>query len=162
MVADQIPHLRRYAMALVGERALADDLVQDCIERALSRSHLWREGNLRGWLFTIMHNIHANFRRRAARSPHTTAVDIESLGASSRPLQEDGLAMAGLSAALGTLPDEQRAVILLIGLEEFSYAETAEVLGIPIGTVMSRLHRGREKLRQVLVSDSGPALRRVK
>jgi RNA polymerase sigma-70 factor, ECF subfamily len=162
MVADQIPHLRRYAMALVGERALADDLVQDCIERALSRSHLWREGNLRGWLFTIMHNIHANFRRRAARSPLTTAVDIESLGASSRPLQEDGLAMAGLGAALGALPDDQRAVILLIGLEEFSYAETAEVLGIPIGTVMSRLHRGREKLRQVLVSDSGPALRRVK
>ena len=154
--------MRRYATALVGDRAHADDLVQDCLERALSRSHLWREGNLRGWLFTIMHNLHANFRRRAARSPLTSAQDMESLSASSPASQEDGLAIAGLGAALGTLPEEQRAVILLIGLEEFSYAETAEVLGIPIGTVMSRLHRGREKLRQVLVSDSGPTLRRVK
>jgi RNA polymerase sigma-70 factor, ECF subfamily len=161
-VTDQIPHLRRYAVALVGDRAHADDLVQDCLERALSRSHLWREGNLRGWLFTIMHNIHANFRRRAARSPLMSSVDIESLSAAARPSQEDGLAMAGLGAALGALPEEQRAVILLIGLEEFSYAETAAVLGVPIGTVMSRLHRGRERLRQLLVNESGPTLRRVK
>ncbi|HEY7688424.1 MAG TPA: sigma-70 family RNA polymerase sigma factor [Dongiaceae bacterium] len=161
-MTDQIPHLRRYAAALVGDRAHADDLVQDCLERALSRSHLWREGNLRGWLFTIMHNIHANVRRRAARSPLTFAVDVEGVGAAARPSQEDGLQMAGLGAALRMLPEEQRAVILLIGLEEFSYAETAEVLGIPIGTVMSRLHRGRERLRQILVSDSGPSLRRVK
>lgn len=109
-----------------------------------------------------MHNIHANVRRRAARNPLTSVADLEGFGVSSRPSQEDGLAMAGLGAALSVLPEEQRTVILLIGLEEFSYAETAEVLGVPIGTVMSRLHRGRERLRQILVSDSGPTLRRVK
>ena len=149
-------------MALVGNRVHADDLVQDCLERALSRSHLWQDGNLRGWLFTIMHNIHANTRRRAARSPVVAALDNEEISAAAPPTQEEGLAVAGLAAALATLPDDQRSVVLLVGLEEFSYAETAEVLGVPIGTVMSRLHRGREKLRQVLVSDSGPTLRRVK
>jgi RNA polymerase sigma-70 factor (ECF subfamily) len=162
MVADQIPHLRRYAAALVNDRARADDLVQDCIERALSRSHLWREGNLRGWLFTIMHNLHANIRRRTARDPHTASLEGDELSLPSRPAQEDGLAMAGLGAALAALPDDQRAVILLVGLEEFSYAETAAVLDVPIGTVMSRLHRGRERLRQILAGDTAPGLRRVK
>ena len=161
-MTEQIPHLRRYAMALVGNRIHADDLVQDCLERALSRSHLWQDGNLRGWLFTIMHNIHANTRRRAARSPLVAALDNEEISAAAPPTQEEGLAVAGLAAALATLPDDQRSVVLLVGLEEFSYAETAEVLGVPIGTVMSRLHRGRERLRQVLASDASPALRRVK
>lgn len=149
-------------MALVGNRVHADDLVQDCLERALSRSHLWQDGNLRGWLFTIMHNIHANTRRRAARSPLVAALDNEEILAAAPPTQEEGLAVAGLAAALATLPDDQRSVVLLVGLEEFSYAETAKVLGVPIGTVMSRLHRGRERLRQVLANDSSPALRRVK
>lgn len=149
-------------MALVGNRVHADDLVQDCLERALSRSHLWQDGNLRGWLFTIMHNIHANTRRRAARSPLVAALDNEEISAAAPPTQEEGLAVAGLAAALATLPDDQRSVVLLVGLEEFSYAETAKVLGVPIGTVMSRLHRGRERLRQVLANDSSPALRRVK
>ncbi len=149
-------------MALMGNRVHADDLVQDCLERALSRSHLWQDGNLRGWLFTIMHNIHANSRRRAARSPLIAALDNEEISAAAPPTQEEGLAVAGLAAALATLPDEQRSVVLLVGLEEFSYAETAEVRGVPIGTVMSRLHRGRERLRQVLANDASPVLRRVK
>lgn len=149
-------------MALVGNRVHADDLVQDCLERALSRSHLWQDGNLRSWLFTIMHNIHANTRRRAARSPLIAALDNEEISAAAPPTQEEGLAVAGLAAALAALPDDQRSVVLLVGLEEFSYAETAEVLGVPIGTVMSRLHRGRERLRQVLANESSPALRRVK
>jgi RNA polymerase sigma-70 factor (ECF subfamily) len=161
-VTEQIPHLRRYAMALVGNRVHADDLVQDCLERALSRSHLWQDGNLRGWLFTIMHNIHANTRRRAARSPLVAALDNEEISAAAPPTQEEGLAVAGLAAALATLPDDQRSVVLLVGLEEFSYAETAEVLGVPIGTVMSRLHRGRERLRQLLTNQGGAGLRRVK
>ena len=88
-------------MALVGNRIHADDLVQDCLERALSRSHLWQDGNLRGWLFTIMHNIHANTRRRAARSPLVAALDNEEISAAAPPTQEEGLAVAGLARGAG-------------------------------------------------------------
>jgi RNA polymerase sigma-70 factor (ECF subfamily) len=154
--------LRRYAFALLGDRDRADDLVQDCLERAWSRAHLWRRGNIRGWLFTIMHNVNVNARRRDRRSPLMTALDPSGIDAPSRPLQEDGLSLAALRDALGTLPDEQREVVLLIGLEEFSYAEAAQILSVPIGTVMSRLHRGRERLRQLLATQGGPSLRRVK
>jgi len=150
----QIPHLRRYAFALVGDRDRADDLVQDCLERAWSRAHLWRRGNIRGWLFTIMHNVSVNARRRENRGPPTTSIDLPGL--------EDGLAIGALRDAVNALPEEQREVVLLVGLEEFSYAEAAEILGVPIGTVMSRLHRGRERLRQMLASQGAPNLRRVK
>lgn len=160
----QIPHLRRYARALLGDRARAEDLVQDCLERAWSRFHLWREGsNLRTWLFTIMHNLHANSARTAARRPQTVPMDESSVVAPTRAAQEDGLELASIDAALATLSDEQRQVILLVGLEEMSYQEAAAVLGVPIGTVMSRLHRGRERLRQILTGAGGTAaLRRVK
>jgi RNA polymerase sigma-70 factor (ECF subfamily) len=154
--------LRRYAFALVGDRDRADDLVQDCLERAWSRAHLWRQGNLRGWLFTIMHNVSINARRRDYRAPLLTSLDRPGLEPSTRPAQEDHLSVGAVHAAVGSLPEEQQEVILLVGLEEFSYAETADILGIPIGTVMSRLHRGRERLRQLLSGQGGPVLRRVK
>jgi RNA polymerase sigma-70 factor (ECF subfamily) len=136
--------------------------VQDCLERAWSRAHLWRQGNIRGWLFTIMHNVSINARRRDFRVPPVTSLDRPGLEPSTRPSQEDRLSVGALRAALDSLPQDQQAVILLVGLEEFSYAETAEILGVPIGTVMSRLHRGRERLRQALAGHGGPALRRVK
>ncbi|HEX6978816.1 MAG TPA: sigma-70 family RNA polymerase sigma factor [Alphaproteobacteria bacterium] len=159
----QIPHLRRYARALMGDRAMADDLVQDCLERAWSRFHLWREGsNLRTWLFTIMHNLHANAVRSATRRPATVPVDAPGVIAPTRPAQEDGLEVASIDAALAQLPEDQRQVILLVGLEGMSYQEAAASLGVPIGTVMSRLHRGRERLRQILAAAGGPTLRRVK
>lgn len=158
----QIPHLRRYAFALLGDRDRADDLVQDCLERAWSRAHMWREGNIRGWLFTIMHNVNINTRRRESRQPRLTPVDHAEFEPPTRPQQEDRLMLGTLRDALETLPTEQRSVILLVGLEEFSYAESAEILGVPIGTVMSRLHRGRERLRELLAHQSGFALRRVK
>jgi len=160
----QIPHLRRYAHALLGDRARAEDLVQDCLERAWSRFHLWREGsNLRTWLFTIMHNLHANAARTASRRPQTVPMDESSIVAPIRAAQEDGLELASIETALAALSEDQRQVILLVGLEEMSYQEAAAVLGVPIGTVMSRLHRARERLRQLLTGGGGvAALRRVK
>ena len=109
-----------------------------------------------------MHNVNINARRRDRRSPLMTPLDPTGVDAPSRALQEDGLSLAALRDALGTLPDEQREVVLLVGLEEFSYAEAAKILDVPIGTVMSRLHRGRERLRQLLATQGGPSLRRVK
>jgi len=162
-IIEQIPHLRRYARALIGDRTLAEDLVQDCLERAWSRLHLWREGsNLRTWLFTIMHNLHANAARSASRRPSTIPLDEPGAHAPTRAAQEDGLEVASIDAALATLPHEQRQVILLVGLEGMSYQEAAAVLDVPIGTVMSRLHRGRERLRQSLTGAGGTPLRRVK
>lgn len=157
-VAEHIPRLRRYARALVGDRDMADDLVQDCLERALSRLHLWRrEGDLRAWLFTILHNIHVNAARRRNRTPAMVTIDpakphLTDPGLAVAPAQGVGLELAQLDRALHQLPAEQRQVILLIGLEGLRYEETARVLGIPVGTVMSRLSRGREALRR-LTSD---------
>lgn len=159
----QIPHLRRYARALLGSRTLADDLVQDCLERAWSRFHLWREGsNVRTWLFTIMHNLHANAARSASRRPRTVALEDDLPAQPVRATQEDGLEVALVEDGLARLPEEQRAVILLVGLEDMSYQEAADVLGVPVGTVMSRLHRGRERLREILGGGGGAMLRRVK
>ena len=162
LIVEQIPHLRRYALALLGDRDKANDLVQDCLERGLSRWHLWRPGNLRAWLFTIMHNINANARRRAARAPASVPIEVADVAAAVPPGQEDGLNLAVLQRALTALPEEQRAVLLLVGLEGFAYAEAAKILGVPIGTVMSRVHRGREHLRRQLAGGTGPSLRRVK
>ena len=105
-IVAQIPHLRRYARALLGDRALAEDLVQDSLERAWSRFHLWREGsNLRTWLFTIMHNLHANLARNASRRPQTSPLD-EDFSVPVRADQEDRLEVAALEAALARLPEE--------------------------------------------------------
>lgn len=161
----EIPRLRRFARALTGEAAAADDLVQDCLLRALGRLNLWRSGtNMRAWLFTILRNLYANQRRRSARRPAEVPID-ETRELSSPPTQGQALALHDLSAALSRLPVEQREVVLLIGLEELSYKETAQILAVPVGTVMSRLSRGREALR-ILMDDGGldkkPSLRRVK
>jgi RNA polymerase sigma-70 factor (ECF subfamily) len=160
-----IPRLRRYARALAGSREGADDLTQDTLERAWSKRDLWQAGtNLRAWLFTVMHGVFVNGRRKTRA--------IESLEASDGVLEqrdeaasaETAIAVNDLRRALVRLPDEQREVVLLVGLEQLSYAEAAQVLAVPIGTVMSRLSRGRERLRQLLDEDSPDrqVLRRVK
>ncbi|UCH73804.1 MAG: sigma-70 family RNA polymerase sigma factor [Rhodospirillales bacterium] len=157
-----IPNLRRYARALTRDREQADDLVQDCLERALSRRHLWNEdGNTRAWLFTIMHNIHANDTRRNSNRPGTVPIEDDAAQPARPPGQM--LRVAGLetAAALQELPDEQRQVILLVALEGMTYGEVAETLGVAQGTVMSRLSRGRERLRR-LMEDGAPGLRIVK
>jgi RNA polymerase sigma-70 factor (ECF subfamily) len=153
MITQQVPRLRRYARALTGERSAADDLVQDTLERALSRFHLWRRGSdLRAWLFTIMHNIYVNQTRSRMRRQHE-ALENEPAEDAVRAPEPDWLELRDLEAALARLPEEQRAVVLLVGLEQFTYEETARVLGVPIGTVMSRLSRARERLRMILGGD---------
>lgn len=150
LVAQEIPRLRRYARALTGDRSAADDLVQDTLERALSRFHLWRHGSdLRAWLFTIMHNIFVNQARSRARHQHE-ALEADPNAEGLRGRDPEWLELRDLAGALAHVPDEQRAVLLLVGLEQFTYDEAARILDIPIGTVMSRLSRGRERLRVLL------------
>ncbi|MBI3431294.1 MAG: sigma-70 family RNA polymerase sigma factor [Hydrogenophilales bacterium] len=157
---EHLPRLRRYARALTGDAARADDLVQDTLERALAKLDLWQPGSdLRAWLFTLMHNLFVNQLR--ARRPQDTALD-EALEIPVSGGQMEALAARDLHAALARLPDEQRAVILLVGLEQFSYAEAAQVLGVPAGTVMSRLARARERMRQMLAGEPAVQLKVVK
>jgi RNA polymerase sigma-70 factor (ECF subfamily) len=156
-----IPRLRRYARALTGERIAADDLVQDTLERAWRKLHLFRTGtDLRAWLFTVMHNVYVN----QVRTSRISISDDEELSElPDRQKEADGLAMRDLDRAIGRLPDEQREVLLLIALEDMSYEETARTLDIPIGTVMSRLSRAREKLRAMMQGGPGnPKLHVVK
>ena len=145
-----IPRLRRYARALTGDRARADDLVQDTLERALVKFHLWQpDSDLRAWLFTIMHNVYVN-QVRTNLTGMTTPLDDETVLPSMRATQSDRLEVRDLQVALLRVPEEQREVLLLVGIEQMTYGEAAGVLGIPIGTVMSRLSRARERLRALL------------
>lgn len=144
-----IPRLRRYARALVGDCAEADDLVQDTLERAWSKFTLWRRtGDVRAWLFSIMHNLHIDQVRRPKLV--TAALGDEAMEVSVHAGQGDALAVRDIDAALRLLPDEQREIVLLVALEQLTYDEVAKTLRIPVGTVMSRLSRGREKLRAVI------------
>lgn len=162
LIAQQIPRLRRYARALTGDRERADDLVQDSLERAWSQIHLWRGGDMRPWLFTIMHNLFANHARRHSREPAWVPLIDEDTPMDRPAEHETALDLRDLQTALKQLPEEQRAVLLLVCLEQLSYEETAHILGIPIGTVMSRLSRGREQLRSFLQGNQERRLRRVK
>jgi RNA polymerase sigma factor (sigma-70 family) len=157
-LVELIPRLRRYARALVGERAAADDLVQDTLERAWAKLHLYRRGtDLRAWLFTVMHNVHIN-KMRSSRA--VDPLDDEMPELAQRAVQGDALLVRDLDRSIALLPAEQRAVLLLVSLEDMSYEEVARTLGIPMGTVMSRLSRAREKLR--LMMHGQPASVRLK
>jgi RNA polymerase sigma-70 factor (ECF subfamily) len=161
IVTEQIPRLRRYARALTGDRTQADDLVQDTLERAWSKLHMWRrDSDMRAWMFSIMHNTFINHIRK--KQPVTVSMDEDTLDVPTRATQEDTLHMRDLDSAIAKLPYEYREIILLIGLEQMSYEEVAKVLAIPMGTVMSRLSRGRERLRNIMAGESIPVLRRVK
>jgi len=161
LIEQQIPALRRYAYALTRDHEAADDLVQDCLERALSRWHLRRADDPRPWLFTILRNSFINTYRADRRRGPSVALD-DAPPAATAPNQEGGLEVKDVSAALDRLPEEQRSLLLLVGVEEFSYAEAAAILAIPPGTVMSRLSRARQKLRGLLDGETVPFLRRVK
>jgi RNA polymerase sigma-70 factor (ECF subfamily) len=157
----EIPRLRRYARALTGQSDTADDLVQDTLERALDKWQLWQSTrDVRPWLFSIMHNLHVDTRRRAGRIEYRD--DDELAEVPQRSEAADGLELRDLDRALALLPTEQREVLLLVGLEEFSYAETARALGIPQGTVMSRLSRARSRLQSILNGEAVPQLKVVK
>ena len=151
LIEREIPRLRPYARALTRSADRADDLVQETLLRAVAKAHLWQQGtDIRAWLFTIMHNQYVNMVRRAIREEAT--IDIEQMSSSlvattdptaSRQLRE-------LERALGRLPGDQREVILLVGLEGLSYEAAAQILGVPVGTVRSRLSRGRDALRRLM------------
>jgi RNA polymerase sigma-70 factor (ECF subfamily) len=142
-----IPNLRRYARALVGDRDGADDLVQDTLERAVRKFHLWKPGDLRAWLFSIMHNVFVNQLKARKISP---TVEIDEAVIAAHVPTVTSVDVLDMQRALLTLAPEQREVVLLIALEDMTYADVSRALGIPIGTVMSRLSRGREKLRHLM------------
>ena len=152
-IEDEIPRLRRYARALTRDVTAADDLVQDCLARALSKLHLWQRGtDLRAWLFTILHNQYVNHVRRAVREGAAVALsDAEPLLASP-PDQGKRLELRDLERAITKLPEEQRSVLLLVGLEGMRYEDVAAMSHVPVGTVRSRLSRGRETLRQLMAA----------
>ncbi len=141
-----VPRLRRYARALVGDRAGADDLVQDTLERGWSRLAAWQNGSdMRAWLFSIMHNVRIDQVRRPSIPTETLNEETPMPTAHGSP--SAGLELRDMETALRALPDEQREILLLVALEEMSYDDIAQALKIPVGTVMSRLSRAREKLR---------------
>ncbi|HSV17849.1 MAG TPA: sigma-70 family RNA polymerase sigma factor [Casimicrobiaceae bacterium] len=150
-----IPRLRRYARVLTGESTRADDLVQETLARAWEKRRLWAAGtDLRAWLFTIMHNVFVNQRATARRDSQSVSLDDDENGVarelSVRPNQHLRVEIAEIAREVARLPSEQREVLVLAAVEELRYEEIASVLSIPIGTVMSRLSRAREKLRRAL------------
>jgi RNA polymerase sigma-70 factor, ECF subfamily len=147
----QIPRLRRYARALTRDAARADDLVQSCLLRAVAKQHLWQVGtDLRAWLFTILHNQHVNDVRRAMREGVSATIEDVAPILTVQSNATAVLQLRDLERAIAKLPEEQRSVILLVGLEGMRYEEVAAVLDIPVGTVRSRLSRGREALRRLM------------
>ncbi len=157
-----IPSLRRYAGALLRNRQDADDLVHDCLVRALDKLHTRRDdGDLRVWLLAILHNVFISRKRRLRL--HVAKLERERTpDVSAEPEQEGAVLSREVVREFHKLPEEQREVILLISVEDLSYAEAARVLGVPIGTVMSRLSRGRQQLRQASQGQERQTLRRVK
>jgi RNA polymerase sigma-70 factor, ECF subfamily len=151
-----VPALRRYARALTRDAELADDLVQDTLVRALRSEHLFHGGDLRSWLYTILTNLNRNRLRALARRPPLQT--IEEHDAASAGPQAGG---RDIERALAALAEDQRATLLLVVLEGLTYREVAEIQGVPIGTVMSRLARARTQIKAHLDGER-PALRRIK
>lgn len=157
----EIPFLRRYAYALTRNGDDADDLVHDCVARALSRWHLKRaDGSVRAWLYRILTNLFLSDRRRAARR-RNVPLDTEGPEQAVAAPQEVQVELSQVMDAIGTLSEERRAVLLLVAVEDFSYEEAARVLDIPLGTVMSRLSRARNDLRQAMAKGEVVKLRSV-
>jgi RNA polymerase sigma-70 factor, ECF subfamily len=151
LLEHEIPRLRRYARALTRDATRADDLVQSCLVRALAKSHLWQPGtDLRAWLFTILHNQHVNDVRRAVREGITVPVEDVAPALTVPSTQGASLQLRDLDRAMSKLSEEQRQVLLLVGLEGMRYEEVATVLDVPVGTVRSRLSRGRDMLRYLM------------
>jgi RNA polymerase sigma-70 factor (ECF subfamily) len=162
-IEPHIPALRRYAWALLRDQDAADDLVQDCLERAIGRWHLRRrDGNLRAWLFTILRNQYLNnVRERKRHGPH---VEVQEADGQTSAEGDGERSLMGRDAlqALDALPEEQRSLLLLIAVEDFSYQEAATLFGVPTGTIMSRLNRARANFRKVIEGGARMTLRRVK
>jgi RNA polymerase sigma-70 factor, ECF subfamily len=158
-----IPRMRRYARVLTGDPSRADDLVQEALARAWEKRRLWAAGSdLRAWLFTVMHNVFVNQRALARHERNHVSLDAEGEGNEAwqipvRAMQYTRVELMELMQHVGRLPTDQREVLLLAVVEELRYEEIAAVLGIPVGTVMSRLSRAREKLRNAFAVPSAGA-----
>lgn len=172
-LTEHIPALRRYARALTGEAWAADDLVQDTLERACVKWRLWLAGSdLRAWLFTLMHNLYVSQLRLAGRQGELARpLDLAELEADPPAPASQLDAAIDLQRCLLRLPHEQRIVLLLVTLEDLSYAEVARIVDVPVGTVMSRLSRARARLQELMEAGpaasqgeepAAPALRRLK
>jgi RNA polymerase sigma-70 factor (ECF subfamily) len=150
-IQDYVPHLRRYALALSHNPVAADDLVQESVARALTKSDLFNAGtNLRAWLFTIMHNVHISGARRQKHIGMPIDPEIAAAVLTMQPGQEAPLVMKAMEKAMGVIPDAQRLAVIMAGIEGMSYEEIADHLKVPIGTVKSRVSRGRDALRKAL------------
>lgn len=150
-IADCVPALRRYARALTRDADVADDLVQDCIERAIRKRRLWLgTGSLQGWLFKILLNIYRNDLRGRSRRAPLVSIDEMTVEPGAPPEHGHRLALSETAAALSRLPEEQKQALLLVAVEGFSYAEAAKILDVPQGTLMSRLSRARANLRSLI------------
>lgn len=159
---ENIPSLRRYAWTLLRNSSDADDLVQDCLLKALDRIDTLRtESDLRSWLFTIMHNLYVNRWRRMKLRTQIAAENAEP-DLAVPPSQQASVEIQDVLRGLASLPEEQRQIVLLVAVEGFQYGEVAAMLGIPVGTVMSRLSRARDRLREIVEGRERPLLRRVK
>ncbi|MBN7809252.1 RNA polymerase sigma factor [Agrobacterium rosae] len=168
-VEPMIPALRRYARGLLKDRETADDIVQDCLERIIVNWSRRRDANARPWAFAILHNLAINrIRQESRRSGTVTIDDMPEATAAVAASQEQTLFGQDVLAAIERLPPDYRSVLLLISVEDLSYAEAGMVLDVPIGTVMSRLSRAREQLKLILETKPegaaivGPYIRRVK
>ncbi len=151
LLIEEIPHLRRYAWALTRDFEAADDLVQSCLERALRRFSLWqRNRRLRPWLFAIMRNLYIDSLSYQSKRNFCVPLTEFNEPASQNANQEDHINRQEILAEIDRLPEKHKEVVILVGLDELSYAQAAEVLSIPVGTLMSRLHRGRARLREKL------------
>lgn len=153
-----LPRLRRFCQALAGNPADGDDLMQSAVERALSRAHLFEEGTrVDSWLFKIAQNLNIDAARAARRRGQAVPVDeiAETAGEDGRVLVENRSELAAAQRALQTVPEDQRAAFALVVIEGLSYREAADVLDVPVGTVMSRLARARSKIEQALHAAPG-------
>lgn len=157
-LVDLLPRLRRFAVGLAGNLGDADDLVQAACERALAKRHQWQPGTrLDSWMYRIIQNLWIDRgRSHRARGEHVAVDEISGLadGQAHRVAEIDST-LARVSCAIGQLPEEQREVLMLVGVAEYSYREAAEQLGIPVGTVMSRLARARLRLNKMVDGHAG-------
>lgn len=163
LLIEQIKNLRCYANSLTRNTEHADDLVQDCLEKAVDRQHQWQSGtNLRAWLFTILHNLHVSKIRRINNGPSFVTMEEDEIIDSASSEEENSMNLRDLESAMAALTHEQREIIHLVCVEDMKYEDVADILEIPVGTVMSRLSRARERLRQLMFCHDAPRIRRVK